>query len=159
MSKGWRARLRRKRCAEYRAARSCKTRPAPRDDGQVSLFAAPAPSICERDRSEIGRDRSSVDLGCAGIVRCEPETREAFSVGLERVTEHAALLGICVWVQPGEGQNLVTLKPAWAAQLYAPTHFPELQGETLEAELARSIARIERAKWETIRRWGVRFVW
>lgn len=46
MSKGWRARLRRKRCAHCRAARACKVGRERRDDRQALLFAAP-PSICE----------------------------------------------------------------------------------------------------------------
>lgn len=69
MSKGWRARLRRRLCAPFRAARACGVARDRRDDRQLGLFAAAAPSICAKAPMVVCLDDHRD--GCAGRAHCE----------------------------------------------------------------------------------------
>lgn len=90
MSKGWCARLRRKRCAHCRAARACKVGRERRDDRQALLFAAP-PSICSSSSAVVVVPADYLDVG-----GCRPRGRlipwcEVLEPS-ERVAVRAALL-------------------------------------------------------------------
>lgn len=97
MSKGWRARLRRKLCAHCRAARACKVAKDRRDDRQASLFAAApslfaaAPSLCSSSSAVVIVPADYLDVG-----GCRPRARlipwcEVLEPS-ERVAVRAALL-------------------------------------------------------------------
>ena len=76
MSRGWRARLRRRLCAPFRAARSCRVARGRRDDRQRELFPPVEPSRCAAELGEgVALRGAQFGDGCAcgprGIAWCD----------------------------------------------------------------------------------------